>query len=267
LRIKISAETNHPAFFPYSYQHALQAALYSLIRESSLTHAAFLHEKGYVKDGIDKLFKFFTFSKLDFTPKTLGKGGFQNVRQVSFTFSTIMEDSLKHLVLGVFSNKQIKLSLGTRAVILNIVSVDVLADPQFSNKETFVCLSPIAASTKIENETGRTVPHFLDYAAPAEREHFILNLKNNLIRKFETLHNTEYAAPDSAFNFQFDPSYIQKKKGRISKLIDFKNGIKVKAMEAPFTVEADPELIKIGYDCGWGEKNSAGFGCVKSVRA
>ncbi len=44
--------------------------------------------------------------------------------------------------------------------------------------------------------------------------------------------------------------------------MEFKNQIKIKAMEAPFFIEADSDLIRLGYECGWGEKNSAGFGCV-----
>jgi len=52
---------------------------------------------------------------------------------------------------------------------------------------------------------------------------------------------------------------------KISKPISFKNNIKIKAYEAPFTIKANPELIKIGYDCRFGEKNSAGFGMVKII--
>jgi len=49
--------------------------------------------------------------------------------------------------------------------------------------------------------------------------------------------------------------------GKISKLIHFKkidNNIrtKIKGFEAPFTVVANPELIKIGYDCGFGNGGS-----------
>jgi CRISPR-associated endoribonuclease Cas6 len=36
-------------------------------------------------------------------------------------------------------------------------------------------------------------------------------------------------------------------------------------MEAPFTITADPQLIQLGYECGFGENNSAGFGMVEVV--
>lgn len=260
------AEAKYPAFFPFNYQYVLQSAIYSLIRESSLDHATFLHGKGYVKEGINKLYKFFTFSKLDFTPKIREKNGFQNVRLIRFTFSTIMETNLKHLVLGIFSNRTITLILNKRTIILKILTVDVEKDPDFSTNERFTCLSPVAVSTMMENDKGRIVPHFLDYMNPTERDHFVDNLRKNLVNKYETLTDSPYENQgDYPFKFQFDLDYIAKKNGRISKLIEFKNKIKIKAMEAPFRVEADPELIRIGYECGWGEKNSAGFGCVKHL--
>ena len=265
MRIRITAVTEHPASFPFNYQHPLQAALYALIRESSSDYSQFLHGKGYVKDGIDKLFKFFTFSKLRFVPKKRVKKGFQEVKKIEFVFSTIMEKSMRHLILGIFSNRKMRLTLEGQNIIFDIETVDVLDDVKFSAREKFVCLSPIAVSTMIQNEKGRAVPHFLNYMVPSERKRFVENLKKNLINKYETLNNVPYTNHDRTFEFHFDHKYIAGKNGRISKLIEFKNQIKIKAMESPFVVDADPELIKIGYECGWGEKNSAGFGCVEAV--
>lgn len=266
MRIKITATTDRPTLFPFNYQYPLQAAIYGLIRESSSKYSKFLHEQGYVKDGVDRVFKFFTFSKLKFSPKLTGKTGFENVRQIEFIFSTIVEESLRHMILGIFSDREMHLWINGKGVKLTIVNVDVLEDFVFSGKEKFICLSPIAVSTMMENDKGRKVPHFLNYMVPREKDRFAENIKNNLVNKYETLHNTLYKKRDQLFSFHFDPIYIAKKNGTISKLISFKNDIKIKAMEAPFTVEADPDLIKIGYECGWGEKNSAGFGCAKPIR-
>ncbi|MEA3414942.1 MAG: CRISPR-associated endoribonuclease Cas6, partial [Thermodesulfobacteriota bacterium] len=56
-------------------------------------------------------------------------------------------------------------------------------------------------------------------------------------------------------------------KRKISKLFHFKkidNNVKtkIKGFEAPFKIVADYRLIKIGYDAGFGNDNSAGMGCV-----
>ena len=97
-----------------------------------------------------------------------------------------------------------------------------------------------------------------------ERNIFIFNLKNNILAKYNLVHHKEFAG-NTDFEFSFDPNYIINKKGKISKLITFKDNIKIKAMEAPFKITADPELIKIGYECGFGEKNSGGFGMAKVI--
>ncbi len=264
MRITITAAVaGQPVFFPYNYQYALHAALYGLMNESSADYSRFLHDKGYVKDGIDKLFKLFTFSKLKFTPAKRTSDGFSGVTKIQFVFSTIMEESMKHVILGIFSNKQMMLNVNGHPAVFDICEVDMEKTPEFGPDETFICLSPIVASTIITNEKGRNVPHFLDYMVPEERPRFVDNLKKNLINKFETIHMAPYQNTGLPFAFSFDTSYITRKKGRISKLIRFKDQIRIKAMEAPFRVKADPALIRIGYECGWGEKNSAGFGCVE----
>lgn len=265
MRIKISASSRHRVFFPYNYHYALHAALYKLIQQSSEKYSEFLHDKGYVRDGINKLFKLFTFSKLNFFPKDRDIEGFHGVTTIQFTFSTIMEKSMRHLILGAFLNKNMMLNLDGQNHIFEITHVDVMDQVEFSERQSFVCLSPITISTIKLNESKKKCQHFLDYMIEAEKDYFVNNLKKNLIHKYETINNTFYENDHIPFIFSFDDSYIKRKNGKISKLIQFKNSINIKAMEAPFSIMADPELIRIGYECGWGEKNSAGFGCVEWI--
>lgn len=235
------------------------------MNESSAEYSKFLHDNGYIRDGINKKFKFFTFSKLKFFPKKRDREGFYDVKKIQFVFTSSVDESLKHLILGIFSNQKIKLMLNGQKCIFNIVNVDIQSVPTFNNHEKFICLSPITVTTIKIDENGKRKQHFLNYMIPEERDHFVDNLKKNLIGKYETINNIKYQNLNYPFNFNFNFDYITKRKGNISKLMQFKNKIKIKAMEAPFSIEADPELIKIGYECGWGEKNSAGFGCVKQI--
>jgi CRISPR-associated endoribonuclease Cas6 len=46
--------------------------------------------------------------------------------------------------------------------------------------------------------------------------------------------------------------------------IDYKE-TKIFAYLAPFTVEGDVELIRVGYECGFGDGNSKGLGMVESM--
>jgi CRISPR-associated endoribonuclease Cas6 len=43
-------------------------------------------------------------------------------------------------------------------------------------------------------------------------------------------------------------------------------GTKVKGFELQFWAEGNPELLKIGYEAGFGERNAQGFGMVKVLR-
>ena len=48
----------------------------------------------------------------------------------------------------------------------------------------------------------------------------------------------------------------------MTRLVDYK-GTKIRGVVAPFHVIGAPELIHIGYECGFGDKNSMGFGMVE----
>ena len=61
------------------------------------------------------------------------------------------------------------------------------------------------------------------------------------------------------------PIYIARKQGRIHKLIRYKD-TDIFCYLAPFEVEGDPALIRNGYECGFGEGNSKGFGMVEMDR-
>jgi CRISPR-associated endoribonuclease Cas6 len=81
------------------------------------------------------------------------------------------------------------------------------------------------------------------------------------------LHGKPYPAPDAPFRFTLDREYLDRRQGRVQKLIAIKEGkpdeTVVKGTLAPFRLEAPPDLLEIGYDCGFGERNSQGFGMVK----
>jgi CRISPR-associated endoribonuclease Cas6 len=55
---------------------------------------------------------------------------------------------------------------------------------------------------------------------------------------------------------------------RLSKKVtinkDINNSVDIIGIFCPYTVEGDVELIELGYECGFGEKNSMGFGMVKA---
>ena len=131
----------------------------------------------------------------------------------------------------------------------------MLPQPRFGPQMTFRCLSPITMSTKRERG-DRLDTH---YCLPDDPQ-FSELVRQNLIRKYEAV----YRQPpqEKSFAMTFDQAYIDKNKGRVTRLVDFK-GTKIRGVLAPFHVIGAPELIHIGYECGFGDKNSMGFGMVE----
>lgn len=270
MRVKITALAKQPADIPFHYNYALHSAIYTLIEKSSSQYSRYLHDNGIINDAINKRFKLFTFSKLFFEPTRIQKNGFNQVKKISFVFSTPIEQSFEHLILGLFSDQTFYLSFYGEKINFSVIQVEAMPEPVFNQVCKFLSLSPIAVSTQRAKNTGRLEQHYLDYMNPREREPFVENIKKNLINKFQTFYDTAYTGHDQEFNFSFDAAYIVRRQGKISKLIHFKKidnhtRTKIKGFEAPFKIVADPELIKIGYDAGFGNDNSAGLGCGKHL--
>jgi len=280
MRIKIKANTEKPVFIPFNYQYQLSAAIYNLLAKSSGEYAQFLHDSGFrlednakkspasvptERNRVVKIFKLFTFSKLLFFPHLINRNGFNEVREIEFVFSTPIPDSFKHIVFGIFSDQIINLNFFGQKIVFHIEHVESLPEPVFKNEQFFICLSPITVSTSRTTPTGQREQHFLDYLKPEERLKFEENIQQNLIRKYKVLTGKTIRSSQK-FAFNFDMDYIIRKQGQISKLIHFKDDIKIKAFEAPFTITARPELIQTGYTCGFGEKNSDGFGCAEIIQ-
>ncbi len=269
MRLKLSCQfvSSSTVLFNYSYQ--LQNVIYSFIRNSSPEFSAFLHNTGFVEE--NRPFKLFTFSKLFFEDGYLGDEGFTNVSSFHLMFSTPIQKNYEHLVLGIFANQNFTIHFSKKHSVKALISsVESLAEPSFDPEMRFVCLSPIAVSTG-KKIGDRVVQHYLDYMIPEERKQFVKNLRNNLLKKYKLIHKKDFEGnPD--FDLSFDVDYIMKRKGSIRKNIKFKRDKEsgrythIIGMEAPFTVKADPELINIGYQCGFGEKNSAGFGMVEKIK-
>ena len=141
---------------------------------------------------------------------------------------------------------------------LQVQDVEVLRQPRFGPQMTFRCLSPITMSTKRERD-GQLGTH---YCLPGDPQ-FSELVRQNLIRKYEAVYR--HPPTEKSFAMTFDQAYIDKKEGRVTRLVNYK-GIRIRGVVSPFHVIGAPELIRVGYECGFGDKNSAGFGMVEVSR-
>jgi len=253
---------------PINYNYFLSSAIYRWIEASSPEYSAFLHEHGFQPDGVARRFKHFCFSQL-IVPERSVHGNRLQIRSslIHWCVGMPVEETLQHFVMGLFERQQFY--IGSHDTRFAIEHVEVLPEPTWSRSMRFRMLSPLTVSVP-EERNGSLIPHYLfadDPRLPAA-------LRSNIINKYRSLHNgaPAGAAIDHAeFYVCLETDFIRRQGGaeRVSKLITIREGqsdqTRVRGFLCPLTIEGEPELIRLAYESGLGEKNSMGFGMIEVV--
>lgn len=248
---------------PHNYSYHLAAAIYRALSKSSSEFATVLHDKGYAPEGSRQKFKYFTFSSLQIPVRTIERGEIvSRSRLVTLYLSSPKEDFLRHLIVGLFAEGPLRI----HDALFGKECIERLPEPEWSESMTFSMLSPLAVSAYRDPSTGMNTKEYLRY----DDSRLSDMLLHNLQAKYRGLFGCEPPENGVSFSVRFEEEYLKRvrEKGRsVEKLITIKdsNGreTRVKAIQCPFTVTGNPELIKVGYECGFGENNSMGFGMVK----
>ena len=249
MRIKILIDVGTGVTLPINYNHLLTSVIYRFLAESNPEYATFLHNEGYGDDL--RRFKLFTFSQLMAERRRVTGDRIHFRSTLTWFVSSPVETFLSHFADTLLTEG--RLNLGGHE--LQIRDVTVPRVPRFQSEMQFRCLSPIVMTTVRQRE-GKQVMHYCLPDDPA----FSDLVRQNLIRKHAVIH--DHLPSDDAFTLEFDRNYITRRQGRVTRLIDYK-GIKVRGVLCPFRVSGSRALIQVGYECGFGDKNSAGFGMVE----
>jgi CRISPR-associated endoribonuclease Cas6 len=119
----------------------------------------------------------------------------------------------------------------------------------------FKCLSPLVVAV---HDPQRRTPRYL---RPDDPE-FSERVRQNLLAKHAALHGQ--APTDDRLSLTFDADYLKTHKG--TKLTTYK-GIHIVGAFCPFTLSGSIELMRVGYECGLGEKNAGGFGMIEVIES
>lgn len=290
------------ALLPINYNYYLTGLIYRFIFSSSRDYSSFLHNEGYRMDNSKKGFKLFTYSMLNGKKYSIkaDKIIFENA-EVTWEISSPVDVFLQHLITGAFTQGQV-VNLGNNQIGARflIEQVETAPKPNFKETMRFTCMSPITISKlydkniagKIDADHLRTEMSVLNknidndnifqnnsinlgchYIRPWE-DGFSEAIEQNLIKKYRLVYGKE---PDGyiknscnlyenkgmpKFKIAIDNDYMNRKSGKITKKINFKN-TEIIGFMAPFEATGSPELIEIGYEAGFGEKGSIGCGMVK----
>ncbi len=263
MRLLLKLKTVNTNRITPNYYYPLAAAVYKLLRFGSKEFAEFLHSNGYKQTG--KKYKLFSFAL------RLEKFRIENQiikllePKASLVISSpLVKKFIKNFIIGTFEEQKIEIYGNGIKTIFKIEQVESLKKFEPNTIHYFKLLSPMVIATRKESN-GKLIPRYYRYYDDINEITRVLN--QNLMNKYKIIYNKEYTGNYLTFNW--DTEYIDKRlrqNKKVTKLINVekKDGIKIniKANQIPFTVEGSKELIKVGYDCGFGQQNSLGFGLV-----
>lgn len=258
MRFKLTLNIEKHIFgnsLPLNYQYELSGVIYKILSLASEEYATWLHDNGFTLD--TKQFKLFTYSRLVISRYTIEKESARiqiNSDTVEWYISFLPEESTEKFVQGVFMNQVFQLGDKRSKVQFRVQSVQVLPIPQFESEMTFETLSPICIS--LRNDNGKT-----DYLSPSD-ERSKESILFSLLNRYKAFYGVPYSG---TVGFDFDLLNTPK-----STLVTFKANTpyesKVKGYMCKFRMKADPDLMKLAYECGVGMKGSQGWGMVKGIR-
>ncbi len=246
MRLKLVFLNNYNSMtIPINYNHFLSSAIYSYLSKADKVYSSKIHNLNS--------YKFFTFSWLQI-PKKQIEGSYLKILSEKFFWyiSSPSKDFISTLANGILKTDFLK--IGNTEFELS--QVELLPEIKLNEKAKFVCLSPIVVTTKKEHN-GNLEKYY--YKPTDNTEEIIEKIINNLIKKYEKFYNKK---PKSDIKLEFDQNYLPKSQVLVHYIKEDLD-IKIPAIMCPFFAEGDEELVKFGYECGFGELNSAGFGMVR----
>ncbi|PID58179.1 MAG: CRISPR-associated endoribonuclease Cas6 [Ignavibacteriae bacterium] len=248
-----------------NYYYPLSAAIYKLLQFGSPEFSEFLHEIGF--SYATKTYKLFTFALRfkEFRAKYNVITLFDKKVDL-YISSPLINDFIKNFVIGSFQEQQIEISSDGIKTTFIIEQMETLPEPQFRERTKFIMYSPLVLSKNI-NYYNYHEQYYLRYYDSMQEINRIFNI--NLKNKYRLIYGKDYSGED--IKLEWDNSYIERmeiKQKRVTKKIRLRSytkenkkvNVDVIGNQLPFFLTGNHELIKVGYDSGYGEKNSS-LGC------
>jgi len=226
-----------PQILPLNYPYHLASMIYRCIQRGDSTLSLYLHQPRKIK--------FFTFSRLMAEKRKIEEDKIKIEGTTFFKFSSPRKEIAAALVNGLLEKPEVEIENAAFTISL----IEVLKEKKIEGEETFVTLSPISVTTvKGSNGYRKIIDLYPD------EPKFYENLGRNLIKKYKLLYGKE---PE---NKEINIKVIKAKPKRIK----IKNTYH-RCTEMVFKARGSAELLSVGYQAGFGERNSMGFGMVKAA--
>ena len=254
MRLLITLEAERTISIPVNYQEYLTAAVYGYVSSGAEDYGKFVHDEGYIGEG-GKRFKPFVHSwlRIPGSRRRIVGDRLQILPgPIGWQVSSPLDDFLRPFASGLLQTGS--LQIGKEHV--SIAAVEAAATPNISGDERFTCLSPIVATARRPDGTTQ-------YLRPTEDEPaFSEAIRKNLITRYQAF--TGSPPCDTNLTISFDQDYLRANHGGTKKAT-YKN-IDIIGILAPFKATGSADLIRLGYEAGFGGKSACGFGFVEVVR-
>ncbi len=244
----------------FDYPYHISSWIYRTLGRADGPFARWLHEKGFGY-GV-RSYKLFTFGPLQPAEFRIDRQNqhFIAVRPPSkLVLSFWLERAVQDFVAGLFEHQRFSLGNRDTQAAFQVVSVEVLPEPRFQPAMHYRTLSPLCLTRNVPGK------RHADFISPDD-EDFGEFLLHNLLRKQRAIAGIPAGtygpdewpeAPDDfSFRLLTPPEKVRSRMIRVK-------GIHLRGFLFDFELSLPPELHRLGYYAGFGEKNSAaGMGLV-----
>ena len=249
-----------------NYNFFLSSAINKLLQFDSPQFSKFLHQRGYPVDG--KMYRLFSFALIfEKTDLAYPAISILSPQAKLYITSPIVDDFIRSHFIRTFHNQSLEILEHSCKISFTIEQIESLPDPVFGEVNYFKPLSPFILSVK-RAWRHKFTQYYFRYTDDITEINAALN--ENLKSKYEMIYKKPYAGKDVTFAWDenYISAYLQKNKKLIKKITLLKRGfqpVEYIGNKIPFTLTGSKELINVGYQCGFGEKTSMGFGLVEAV--
>ena len=253
MKLIITIEVNGNIILPRSYNHIVQGWLYTMISDPA--YRIFLHNQGYQSELVNRVFKFFTFSRL------MGAWHLDDSKKNMIFTGPIklqLASPLMPLMQEVASSALLEQDALLGKNMIRVTGLEIKHDDLPLEQNTFQikALSPIVVYRTMQEANKKTTRYY----HPGEAE-FNQLVKENLLRKSQVLleHGfKEYGPLNGDFIIRplFDPLK------RNSTAFYYKDFF-IKGYMGIYEVVSEQIWLKVALDTGLGAKNAQGLGMVE----
>ncbi len=244
MRIRVVFSAPRAVVVPWNYQHYLMGAVYSRLINLSPAMNRYLHAEG-ISLG-KKQYRMFTFSKLFSIGARAAPDGLELDAPINWFVSSPLPWLMDAFARSFLSETVVHIGTGQLEACHAYVAPGLPEGEEFE----FKTISPLVTSEGVKRSDGRLWKAFLSPDEPK----FWTNLAENVRNKAKAL---QIDVKDNWL--ELEPRGHWR-----SRLIEVQ-GCKVKCYEGRFVARGNPVLLRLGYDAGFGERNSQGFGMVELV--